>query len=390
MDCKTSREIWTTLLSLYEQNTSENLHDLQKKFFQAAILPEQSITEFIASLNLILSELAALGDKTFNDQTMISKLLSSLPEGFDLFLTSWESTPVTEQTLTNLKLRLIKEEQKIKKRLINETTSTTRAFYSDSRGCFPGRFSHGNSRGQNSGKGSYQWERFRLEGDISNSGRGSRGVSFQRRGTSFTPARRSSTFPSRYSAAELAHAKQHTRCIECGAFGHWRQECPRLSHSNSNPHTESPRDFRTSHVHLADTSSSLLTSEASTLLAENLSSHDDLFHDTVEQLQLEDSYVTTSPSIPGSFSYMAMSSSASSPLHFDVWIADSGANQHMSHRFEWFSSYQPLSPKHSWPITSVTGHQIYVAGTGTLSFLLQLPDPTEIFSLENVFLHSWS
>jgi len=66
----------------------QNLHELQKKFFQAVILPEQFLTDFIASLNLILSELAALGDKTFNEDTMISKLLSSLPKGFDHFLTS--------------------------------------------------------------------------------------------------------------------------------------------------------------------------------------------------------------------------------------------------------------------------------------------------------------
>ena len=385
LDCKTSREIWTTLLSLYEQMTSKNLHDLQKKFFQATILPKQSITDFIASLNLILSELAALGDKTFNEHTMISKLLSSLPEGFDHFLTSWESTPVSEQTLTNLKLRLIKEEQKIKKRLINETTSATNAFYSDSRGRFPGRFPHGNSRGPNSGRGSYQWEKFRSDGEVSHSGRGSRGVFSSRRGISFTPDRRQSRFPPRYSAAELAHVKQHTRCIECGAYGHWRQECPRLSHSDSILPTTPTRDFRTSRVHLADASStSLITPEVSTLPADNVSSHDDLFHDIVEQLQLEDSYVPTSQSLPGTFSYMAMSSSVSSSLHLDVWIADSGANQHMSHKLEWFSSYKPISPQNSWPITSVAGHKTYVAGTGTIRFLLQLPDRTEIFSLDNV------
>ena len=81
---------------------------------------------------------------------------------------------------------------------------------------------------------------------------------------------------------------------------------------------------------------------------------------------------------------MAMSSSVSSPIHLDVWIADSGANQHMSHKLEWFSSYQPLSSHNSWPITSVAGHKTYVAGTGTIRFLLQLPDRTEIFSLDNV------
>ena len=153
LDCKTSREIWTTLLSLYEQNTSENLHELQKKFFQAVILSEQSITNFIASLNLILSELSALGDETFTEDTMISKLLSSLLEGFDHFLTSWESTPVSEQTLSNLKLRLIKEERKIKKRLLKETTAATSAFYSYTpahrgRGRFPNRLPPpGHSRG---------------------------------------------------------------------------------------------------------------------------------------------------------------------------------------------------------------------------------------------------
>ena len=38
LDSTTSREIWTTLLSLYEQNTSENLHELQKKFFLNSLL----------------------------------------------------------------------------------------------------------------------------------------------------------------------------------------------------------------------------------------------------------------------------------------------------------------------------------------------------------------
>lgn len=383
LDCKTSREIWTTLLSLYEQNTSENLHDLQKKFFQATILPEQTITEYIAGLNLILSELAALGDKTFNEQTMISKLLSSLPEGFDHFLTSWVSTPVSEQTLTNLKLRLIKEEQKIKKRLINETTSATSVFYSnssDSRGRYPGRFSH--SRSQHSGRSPNQWEKFRSEGYNSNSGRGYRGLSSSRRGILSNQDRRQSHFSQRYTAAELAHVKQHTRCIECGAYGHWRQECPRLSHLDSNTTTESLRDFRSSRVHLADASSSLVKSDVSSLNADNVPSHDDLFHDTVEQLQLDDSYSTSSNSLPGA--YMAMSSSFSSKSFLEEWIADSGANQHMSHKFEWFSSYKPLSSEKSWPITSVAGHKTYVAGTGTIRFLIQLPDRTEIFTLENV------
>jgi hypothetical protein len=73
LDCKTSREIWTTLLSTYELKTSENPHELQKKSFQAVIFLEQYVTNYVASVNLILNKLVALDDKTFNKDTMISK-----------------------------------------------------------------------------------------------------------------------------------------------------------------------------------------------------------------------------------------------------------------------------------------------------------------------------
>lgn len=56
----------------------------------------------------------------------------------------------------------------------------------------------------------------------------------------------------------------------------------------------------------------------------------------------------------------------------------------MSHKLDWFTSYKSLSHAKSWPINSIAGHTTYVAGTGTIRFLLQLPDRTEIFSLENV------
>lgn len=82
--------------------------------------------------------------------------------------------------------------------------------------------------------------------------------------------------------------------------------------------------------------------------------------------------------------YMALSSSVIPNQLLDVWIADSGANQHMSHKLELFTHYKPLSNAKSWPITSIDGNKTYVAGTGTVRFLIQLPDRTESFSLENV------
>lgn len=68
----------------------------------------------------------------------------------------------------------------------------------------------------------------------------------------------------------------------------------------------------------------------------------------------------------------------------NLWIADSGANKHMSHNLQWFSTYQPLPAHTSWPINAVAGHQCYVAGTGTIKVLVQLPHNTEVVLLENV------
>ena len=82
-------------------------------------------------------------------------------------------------------------------------------------------------------------------------------------------------------------------------------------------------------------------------------------------------------------SYMASDNLSSVDIQ-NSWIADSGANKHMSHNFQWFTSYQPLPSQTSWPITAIAGHQCYVAGTGTIKILVQLPTRVDIVLLENV------
>ena len=52
--------------------------------------------------------------------------------------------------------------------------------------------------------------------------------------------------------------------------------------------------------------------------------------------------------------------------------------------FEWFTSYKPLTSQQSWPFISVAGHKTDVANTGTMFFLLQLPDQTQFISLDGV------
>ena len=72
LQCTTSHEIWTTLLSIYEHKSSADVHELQRRFFNAKIHPKQSLADYISDLELILSELADIGDETFSEDSLIS------------------------------------------------------------------------------------------------------------------------------------------------------------------------------------------------------------------------------------------------------------------------------------------------------------------------------
>ena len=87
-------QICTTLLSIYEHKSSVDDHELQRRFFNAKIQPEQSLADYIGKLQLILSELADIGDTSFNEDSLISKLTTNLPKGFDALLTAWDSKPL--------------------------------------------------------------------------------------------------------------------------------------------------------------------------------------------------------------------------------------------------------------------------------------------------------
>jgi hypothetical protein len=408
IECTTAKQIWDTLLVTYEHKSSQDKHELQKKFFQATIQPGQSLTEYIASLNLILSELTAIGDSNFTDDSMISKLTSNLPEGFDHFTTAWESTPAADRTLSNLKLWLLKEEAKLKKRLTSEITSETKAFYTQR---YPNSGSNGGRIPPRSG--SY---------GPSNAGRGyqptSKGyqprtgdryvpqTSFRDRQPPF-PSSRSSLQNFHQKAIELQQLKQRTCYSNCNQPGHWWQECPILQPNSPNAFADTQRQGTFPRAHLVDafstnSASAHVSSPGHTVQLEeppdalHQESIDfDLFQDSFDHLQLEDpcfnnamytdlGYDDHFPDNYISRAYMTITKPNLTTNLLDVWIADSGANMHMSHNLEWFSSYTPIPPTQTWPITAVAGLKTYVAGTGTIRFLVQLPNRTEIISLENV------
>ena len=159
---------------------------------------------------------------------------------------------------------------------------------------------------------------------------------------------------------ELQALKARTRCNCCGRLGHWWRECPDREHR---PLKASLADAQSSY------SSDEITSHMSTLeVADN--TFEQNFFDS--PLSVDNSFSTESLPDTVTKSYMATDCISSIDIE-NSWIADSGANKHMSHNFQWFTSYQPLPSTTSWPITAIAGHQCYVAGTSTIKVLVQLP-----------------
>ena len=93
MSCVTSKQIWDKLKFIHEQNASENVHSLQGEFYKCSITSEETIIDFLGKLKVIISQLAAHGDTTFNDDAIISKILCSLPDSFDSLLPAWRMQP---------------------------------------------------------------------------------------------------------------------------------------------------------------------------------------------------------------------------------------------------------------------------------------------------------
>ena len=377
LQCTTSHEIWTTLLSIFEHKSSVDIHELQGRSFNAKIKPEQSMADYIGELHLILSELTNIGDETFNEDSLISKLTSTRPEGYDAFLTAWDSTPLDDRTFANLQVRLYKKEARLKRRINVEVTSETTTYYSQK------SYSSVNPphmRLHSSGSSSQR-------GSSCNVGRGYQPTSSQYNSRFSHPTARTSygdkrtpynpsvnTTPNSHRALELKALKSRTRCNCCGRLGHRWQECPdkeqrplRASLAEALPPYPSSPDDLTPHLSALDIDDG---------------SYDPNFTDS--QSSFDPQFSTESSSIPETITKAYMTSD--SLLSFDIqnsWIADSGANKHMSHNFQWFSSYTPLPSATSWPITAIVGHQCYVAGTGTIKVLVQ-PHKVEIVLLQNV------
>lgn len=109
MNCNTSAEMNSKLCGIYQKDNEQQKSSLVQEFFNFSFEKGNDISLHISKLENLAYRLRAL-NQTIDDEMLMSKILSTLPESYRHFRTAWESTPVQDRTVTNLTSRLISEE----------------------------------------------------------------------------------------------------------------------------------------------------------------------------------------------------------------------------------------------------------------------------------------
>lgn len=110
LNCKTAHEMYTTLCKVFEGTEERNKGSLLQQFFNYKN-ENQTINEIITNIKNLQMRLNSLGQK-IDDDMVISKILTCLPQSLQFFITAWESTPDEKKTLSNLTNRLLAEENR--------------------------------------------------------------------------------------------------------------------------------------------------------------------------------------------------------------------------------------------------------------------------------------
>lgn len=113
LNCESSAEMYGKLCSVYQRDNEQQKCTLLQEFFNFKYDKSSDISLQISKLENISYRLKAINQK-IDDEMIISKILSILPDTYRHFRTAWESTVQTERTLTNLTSRLITEEASYK------------------------------------------------------------------------------------------------------------------------------------------------------------------------------------------------------------------------------------------------------------------------------------
>lgn len=109
INCKTAKEMFDKLASIYERDSEQQKYGLLQEFFNLRYVANSDLSSHISKIENLAHRLKALQQEV-DEKMIITKILVTLPENYKYFVTAWESMPTSDKTLTNLTARLLAEE----------------------------------------------------------------------------------------------------------------------------------------------------------------------------------------------------------------------------------------------------------------------------------------
>jgi hypothetical protein len=105
VNCSTA----ATLCSFYQQKSKENMYMLQNSFFEYKMSAGDSINTHVNKVLSMGNLLKELGHPV-HEEMLITKIMCSLPSCYNNIVKAWTNVPALEQTVANLKVRLLQLE----------------------------------------------------------------------------------------------------------------------------------------------------------------------------------------------------------------------------------------------------------------------------------------
>ena len=149
LNCRSSADMWTRLLTQHEQNAKENRHLLQEKFFTYVFEKGGNLMSHISNIESLATRLKDIG-VAIDDQQIITKILCTLPPSFRHAVSVWDSVPDTDRTIALLTARLLKEETM--NQMYGSSEASDAAFFSRRHGGQQHRDRKGSFSGENRSK----------------------------------------------------------------------------------------------------------------------------------------------------------------------------------------------------------------------------------------------
>ena len=318
--CATSKEMFDRLKDVNSDSSSLNKQHTLTSFLNYKIGSDQPIIRCYLDIEELARNLNEMG-VAIDETTVVTKIVSSLPDDFLAFKKAWDSVPDTSQTMRMLLSRLRKEEleAKQKEKVTEESAQKSAAFAASSR--------------QNGSKKQRGGQHQHVQQQLKHSERNRR-------------------------TDEL---KKRTNCSKCGKLGHWYMEC--RSEESDRGKGQRPSGSRNGNGNFQGRGGNQYSSGNRTINSGGYQ------HGNANQSKNA-----------GSKAFMALNSQPGTTSH--AWISDSGATQHITGLKNWYEEYTEFENPKS---VSLTDHNVAEAlGVGTVQVEAYMQGVWESVTISNV------